>query len=237
VIEDLPFPLTYSQPEAYHFCQDSILFPRLVARSIQQNILEKIKSKSARVLDIGAGCGVLGLELALQLPDIESIDFLEIQNGFQAHFEINRLLVSQLASRSAAPSREGFRWINGNYEMLLNQEFTDCYDLIIANPPYFFMQEGIVSTSSFKSRCRFFLDSDFKTLIHAVVNALKPNGQAFLLVKSGERHGRSSLGDIWIAIGDSGKDTRRFQVSEIGDIRGTGVIEIRCLLDEPSLFP
>jgi tRNA1Val (adenine37-N6)-methyltransferase len=204
-----PFTYQYQQPDAYHFCQDSVLFPQFVTQALQVAIDDDFQT-----LDVCAGCGVLGFELAFHEPRLKKIDFLEIQNEFREYFEQNRIIAGR---------GNGFRFWQANYEILLKEEHAQKYDLIIANPPYFYQGEGRLSPSELQNRCRFFLDSDLKNLLLGCANALKPTGQAFLLVKSGKAHGRSALREGALAL--SGKA----QIEVVGQIRGTDVVRLRPL--------
>jgi hypothetical protein len=56
--------------------------------------------------------------------------------------------------------------------------------------------EGKLSGRSLNDRARFFIDEKFEALIEGVMHALKPSGEAYLLVKSGEIHGRDSLREV-----------------------------------------
>ncbi len=199
------FTYEYSQPADYHFCQDSIIFPQFVA----ENVKDKIDAES-KVLDLCAGCGVIGFELQHHLPVLRRMDFLEIQAEFKSHFERNRTLTG----------RSEFRFLEMNYANLLKSEFANTYDLIVCNPPYFFAGDGRPSPSEIKNRARFFLDESFENLILGVENALKPGGTAYLLVKSGSRHGRDSWLEIKSLLGSQA------QGDLLADIRGTGVIRI-----------
>ena len=204
------FTLNYSQPDDYHFCQDSVLFSKFVAASLRGVEI----GPEFQALDVCAGCGVLGLELAHYLPQIENFDFLEIQSVFRPYFFENLV--------RARRSPEKYRFIEANYaDRLVASTSIGGYDLIIANPPYFEAAEGRLSPSQVKNRCRFFLDSDLKTLVRGVARALKPGGQAFLLMKSGEKHGRKLRRDLqlWLA----GSATAEI----IANIRGTQVVLIR----------
>lgn len=180
------FTYTYSQPEGYRFCQDSVLFPKFVAGQIGDRI-----SSRSRILDVCAGCGVIGFELRYHLPQITQLDFLEVQDEFQEHFFSNRNMAV-----STDPERARFRFIHANYARLSSPEFTGQYDFIAGNPPYFVESEGKLSHKPLNDRCRFFLDDSFESLIQGVVNALKPGGEAYLLCKSGKAHGRNSLREI-----------------------------------------
>jgi tRNA1(Val) A37 N6-methylase TrmN6 len=175
------FTYTYSQPQGYRFCQDSILFPRVVAGQIGSRV-----TASTRLLDVCAGCGVVGFELQYHLPQIQRMDFLEIQDEFAAHFEANREIANKPHSR----------FLSESYARLSNPEFASAYDFILGNPPYFMSDEGKLSGRSLNDRARFFIDENFETLIEGVIHALKPSGEAYLLVKSGEVHGRDSLREV-----------------------------------------
>lgn len=205
---DHVFTYQYVQPEAYRFCQDSVIFPKFVAD--QLNGLDI--GPEFRALDIGAGCGVIGLELAHYVPALRNFDFLEIQADFQTYFEQNREIVGR--------NQDPFRFLRMNYADLLSEEFRESYDLVVSNPPYFMPGEGKLSPFEMKNRCRFFLDSDLPTLVRAISRILKPQGQAFVLTKTGERHGRDTLRDIRLLL------VGVAEVTLVADIRGTGVFKI-----------
>jgi tRNA1Val (adenine37-N6)-methyltransferase len=199
------FTYTYSQPDDYRFCQDSILFPKFVA----ERIGAKVTSES-RILDVCAGCGVVGFELQYHLPLISQMDFLEIQDGFKEHFALNRTLVQ----------KPHFRFINANYARLSSPHFAHQYDFIVGNPPYFAVGDGKLSNQAMNDRCRFFLDDSFESLVRGVINGLKPRGEAFLLCKSGKSHGRDILRDVrrYCGVGAS--------ANFIADIRTTQVLHL-----------
>lgn len=183
---DHKFTYRYSQPPEYHFCQDSVIFSRFVADRVRVDA-------DSKVLDVCAGCGVIGFEFSFYHPQIKHLDFLETQAAFRPHFEKNLEITGN-----------DFRFLEMNYEGLLRPEFKHRYDLIIGNPPYFLPTEGKHSPVEINQRARFFMDSNFEALIRSVRHALKPAGEAYLLVKNA----RATAGEI------------------IGDIRGTKVIRI-----------
>ena len=106
-----------------------------------------------------------------------------------------------------------------NYADLIQDKFKDNYDVIISNPPYFFLGEGLLSPNNeFKNRCRFFIDSNFKKLIEATLYSLKPEGRAYLLMRPGSHHGRDLLEEIK-------KLSRTLASVEILDeVRGTNIV-------------
>ena len=173
------YSYNYHQPEDYRFSLDSVFLAQKVAGVLKNHP----DQANLRVLDLCSGCGVIGLELNFHLKTLNKIDFLEIQDVYRPYFDKNVL--------QAQSADSDFNFLNMNYESLLDSPYKDKYDVIVSNPPYFFIGEGFLSPNEFKNRCRFFIDSDFKKLIASVIFALKPLGQAFLLVRPGSHHGRS----------------------------------------------
>ncbi len=200
----------YFQPQEYRFSLDSVFLAQKVASLIKNHK----DVQSWKVLDLCAGCGVIGLELALHLKLSLNIDFLEIQEVYLPYFEKN---LEMIFPNSTAQS---MRFLLKNYQELLDSEFENNYDLIVSNPPYFFKNEGLLSPSEFKNRCRFFIDSDFKTLIQATNRALKPGSSAFMLLRSGIHHNRDVVSDIKSILGSQA------HTQKIDQVRGTDIIEI-----------
>jgi tRNA1Val (adenine37-N6)-methyltransferase len=164
----------YSQPEDYHFSHDSVFLAR--------QIFEKHKNElvNYQILDLCAGCGVVGIDLVFhQLKESifkGEIDFIEIQDVYKNHFEKNKkLLMSEFPDHDLK-----MNWIQKNYAEIQDDKK---YDLIVSNPPYFLKESGVLSDNEFKNRCRFFLDSGWKELILFMQNSLKANGKAYFLVR------------------------------------------------------
>jgi len=200
----------YFQPEEYRFSLDSVF----LAQKVSELIKAEPDLASWKTLDLCSGCGIIGLELSLHSPLLSSIDFLEIQENYKTYFDKNVAMIY-----GEAPSKK-MRFLNTNYSTLLSSEFENHYDLIISNPPYFFQGEGLLSPSEFKNRCRFFLDSDFKTLFESLVHSLKPGRSAYVLVRKGTHHGRNPLTDIQKIL-DS-----RASAHVCDEVRGTDIIQI-----------
>lgn len=174
------FTFDYFQPSEYHFSLDSVLLPKIVAKQLKK---DQIDVSSFKVLDLCSGTGIIGLEFSHYLPQINAIDFLEVQKVYEEYFKKNLALV--------APSKMDFNFLNLNYdELISNSSFHEKYDLILCNPPYFFKNEGVLSPSEFKNRCRFFMDSSFDNLIKAVGHALKFGANAYILARPGHDHNR-----------------------------------------------
>lgn len=164
-----------------------------------------------RILDLCAGCGVVGLELNFNCEKLAKIDFLEVQEVYLPHFEQN-------IKQAKKPGAE-FRFLLMNYADLKKPEFHEQYEVVVSNPPYFFPGEGLYSPNEFKNRCRFFIDSDFNNLIASTHHVLKPKGSGFFLIRPGSHHGRNLIDDI--------KRLELFSSVQIVDeVRGTHVVEL-----------
>ena len=208
--EDRVFTYRYRQPRDYHFCLDSIIFGGYVVSEISKRWPVGIP-EDFRAVDICAGCGVIGFEISHSVPEIKHFDFIEIQDAFRESFEGN------LAQALALAPRE-FRFLQIDFRELSRPSAAGQYDLIVANPPYFFEGEGLLSPSSLKNRCRFFLDGNLRDLIEASVNALTSRGVAYLLIKTGTNHGRDVIRDLKKTLAD------KAQLSFSANIRGTSVL-------------
>lgn len=210
--QNLHFTFNYAQPEEYRFSHDSVFLARQVFELFSGNL------KDAVGLDLCSGCGIVGLDFlfhckttGLNLP--EHFDFVEVQNIYREYFEEN-------CQRFGA-DLPSLNFINENYEILKSESYQGRYDLIMSNPPYFRVNQGMPSPSEFKNRCRFFIDSDFKNLIEAIHNALKPGGSAFILLRDLQHHGVNPLFEARKILGD------KRLVSIVADIRGTPLVLIK----------
>ncbi len=203
----------YFQPEEYKFSLDSVFLAQKVAKLIK----DAPNLADWRTLDLCAGCGIIGLELSLHQKELMNIDFLEIQEIYQSYFDKNVDMIYP------QPGQMKLNFLMQNYQNLLQSEFENNYDLIVSNPPYFFKGEGLLSPSEFKNRCRFFLDSDFKTLIKAILFVLKPKASAFILVRKGDHHGRIPLEEIKKILNE------KALAQVIDHVRGTDIIQIQKL--------
>jgi tRNA1Val (adenine37-N6)-methyltransferase len=216
------FTTPYSQPEAYRFSLDSIEFAKWVGQSVASTA--QIDHTKLRVLDLCAGCGVIGFELLFHLPEIRQIDFIEIQEVYRDHFAVNLRNVSDSLPR---PSRD-LRWVEANYTELTGAvAWRGRYDLVLCNPPYFEPQQGRRPPNNFKSRCRFFLDASFRDLLRSIKWITAPGGQAYVLIRDLHDHPhtqhmrRIELGEIWGAQGQA-----------VAQIRGTSIYRYQADLSE-----
>jgi tRNA1Val (adenine37-N6)-methyltransferase len=184
MIKNSHYSYDYHQPEDYRFSLDSVFLAQKVAAYLKDHSnLENLK-----VLDLCAGCGVVGLELHFHSPTLKKIDFLEVQPLYREYFDKN--------CEQAKSINSEFHFLEMNYADLITPAFKDTYDIVVSNPPYFFLGEGLLSPNEFKNRCRFFIDSNFQKLIQSTIHVLTPSGRAFLLMRPGSHHGRNLIAEI-----------------------------------------
>lgn len=208
MIKNTHYSYEYHQPKEYRFSLDSVFLAQKVAKSLKYHP----RLEELALLDVCAGCGVVGLEVQFHLPEVAKIDFVEVQEIYRPYFEKN--------AQQAQNNRTEFNFLALNYAELLNAKFEEKYDVVVSNPPYFFIGEGLLSPNDFKNRCRFFIDSDFRNLIESILFVLKKSGKAYLLVRPGIHHGRDLFQEIK-------KITENRATALIFDeVRGTNIVEL-----------
>lgn len=206
------YTFQYSQPEEYRFSHDSVFLARRVFELIGSEDLSTVRG-----LDLCSGCGIIGLDFLFHCKKerkkyLHSFDFLEVQEIYRIHFEKN---CAQLG-----PMKTKMQFRNINYSELAQKHFENSYDLILCNPPYFQLGQGKLSPSVFKNRCRFFVDSNFYSLMAGIQNCLTPKGQAFVLLRDLEDHDFSYLEEARKILSSD------VTIEKIGDIRGTDLVTI-----------
>jgi tRNA1Val (adenine37-N6)-methyltransferase len=130
----------YSQPEFYRFSQDSIFIANIGAE-----IYKKFGFKS--ILDIGAGSGVIGFELAQKVEEVKKLEFVELQKSFYPHLIKNR----ESRNKSA-------RIFIGDFADYAQTSLSK-FDLILCNPPYYERSKNRVSKNIERRICRFSSES------------------------------------------------------------------------------
>lgn len=155
----------YSQPEFYRFNQDSLKLVSKVCSSI---------GSARRILDIGAGCGVIGIELAKYFPSA-SLTLLEAQASFLPFLKTNCELF--LSGRSASIQHSSIgQW-----------KTTEVYDLIVCNPPYYLVGHGRTGQDERRTIARTFVLEGWETLLRRISQLLSQDGLAFLVIKNDQR--------------------------------------------------
>jgi tRNA1Val (adenine37-N6)-methyltransferase len=201
------FTYQYKQPSEYQFSLDSIELARYVA----QNFAVNTDPAALRVLDLCAGCGVIGIELSWFRRELRQIDFIEVQDIYTRYFQENKAIVNRPELKLG--------WHILNYDTLLEKNWEAQFNLIVSNPPYFQPNQGMLSPSIFKSRCRFFLDSTFENYILALANSLASSGEAYFLLRPLKQHNC----DLFFDAENLLKNTA-VSIQKVAQIRGTDII-------------
>lgn len=152
--------LEYSQPDFYKFNEDSIKLVEFTASCINDEV--------ASVLDIGCGCGILGIELALR-KSVKSLHLLEVQSDFEEHINENLEKFKVRATIS--------------FNKFSSFEVDKKYDLIISNPPYFNRESSRPSPNFKKDACRSFRIDSFIDWLNCIKRNMSQQGEVFLVLR------------------------------------------------------
>lgn len=101
-----------------------VLIPRPETEELVERIQQALDSAPRRILDLGTGSGAIAIALAREYPEAETtaVDLSE------------DALVLARENAAAHASKNPVRFLRGNWLEPLAQ--ADCFDLIVANPPY-----------------------------------------------------------------------------------------------------
>lgn len=156
----------YSQPEFYRFNEDSLLLVHFIKSRI---------TKASRILDLGAGSGIIGIELA-RLLNPHFLLLIEAQADWENFLQTN-------VSYFIPTTTEAEVLISSFGEWSPSRTF----DLIVVNPPYFLPGHGQPYKDKRKEIARSFVIDDWKILIDKIEKALAPQGNAFIVVRDDVR--------------------------------------------------
>lgn len=152
----------YVQPDFYRFSVDSLKLVNWVSALVQT---------AEHILDLGAGSGVIGIELSNFLK-VSELTFLEAQKEFLPFLKEN--IQKQLKRRIPA---EIIHTSFGNWQPKKK------YDLIVCNPPYYLPGHGEINKDSRKHIARAFVIDDWTILLLKIDMALTSSGRAFMVIK------------------------------------------------------
>ena len=199
----MQYTYNYAQPEEYKFSLDSVL----LAKEVADRFVSHIQDADLKVLDLCAGCGVVGFDFNFHRPLVKNIDFLELQEAYLPFFNKN-LEITQ----------KRYQLVIDNYKNQIPSK--NKYDLIISNPPYFKPGQGKYSPSEFKNRCRFFLDASFAEFLEFIISALDKAGAAYFLIRRLDEHGWDQFMEMHQMLNG------RAKAQVIADVRGTDLIKL-----------
>ncbi len=157
--------LQYSQPDFYHFSEDSVDLAGYVNKWLIGN-----NKKNLTCADICCGCGIVGMEMLKESHSISKIDFYDFEKQFHYFWKENRdKFLLKCKKEQASFILKDFKEINGEY------------DLIVSNPPYFVDEHSRRPSNINRQNCRMMALQDFTTFYKQVESLLSKDGHAFIL--------------------------------------------------------
>ena len=153
----------YSQPAFYRFNSDSIALIEWICKK---------KTQVKSIMDLGAGCGIIGLELARRIKT-EKLVLVELQPEYLDHLEQN-------CRRFLPEDVEVEMWITSFGELKVSRRF----DLIVSNPPYYLAQSGQLSKNPHRAKARAFLVDNWRIFLQKITSSLSLEGAAYLVLKN-----------------------------------------------------
>ena len=159
--ETLRMSWDYKQPSFYRFSEDSIILAKHAIESL---------SKESKVLDVFAGCGVVGLEIFHRAADkIQSLTSVELQVSFRES------LLQNIARAKSKNRKTEITVLFKDFQQLhFDKEY---FDLIVANPPYFTAGSGRSSSDEKRQLCRFRNGFEFEEIFLFVEKYLNKEGK------------------------------------------------------------
>jgi tRNA1Val (adenine37-N6)-methyltransferase len=152
----------YSQPDFYRFNSDSI---ELI------NFVTSRRDRCSSILDLGAGSGVIGIELAIRLnPQV--LDLVEHQKAYEESLKNNLELLPKHI-------QQGLHFVQFS-----NWKPVKLYDVIVCNPPYYLPGHGKVSSNEKRNIARSFVVDNWNDLSSCIERSLNSNGTAFIVLKN-----------------------------------------------------
>lgn len=151
----------YLQPDFYRFNQDSLELVRFA--------LERVAGIDS-ILDLGAGSGVIGIELSIRLkPKI--LTLVECQEEFFPFLNANKQLIPIDTKPEIVLSRFG------------SYQPSRKYQLVVCNPPFYLPDRGEASANQHKHICRSFVLESWTELAQCIARSLALTGQCFVVIR------------------------------------------------------
>ena len=142
--------------DGYRFSVDAVLAAHFA-----------VPKPGQRVLDLGCGCGVIGLILAHRQPQI-AVSSLEMQADLAALAEENGN-INGFGDR--------FQVIRGDVRTIVRLLAPESFDLVICNPPYRKKDSGRINQGDQAALARHELSGEIVDFVHAAAFAVKNRGK------------------------------------------------------------
>lgn len=146
--------------DGYRFSVDAVLAAHFTAPKSGQ-----------RVLDLGCGCGVIGLILAYRFADV-TVCCLEFQEDLAALAEEN-------GRRNGFGERFGV--LRGDVRTAAGLMVPESFDLVVCNPPYRKQHSGRVNQGDQAARARHELNGGIDDFVRAAAFTVKNRGKVVFI--------------------------------------------------------
>ena len=180
----------YFQPEFYRFNEDSIVLAKFVVSYYQG-------TENLSLLDVGAGCGIIGIEVAQNLK-LSNVTLLEPQEEFIPFIEKN---ISQFLSQT------NVEIVNTDIEELHD---ASRWDIITMNPPYFCRDDFRVSQNILREKCRSFDRGSLHSMFKNSFSKLSAEGSGFIVF----RNEKAGLEELNLFLKEMNFSSKEFKVHE-----------------------
>ena len=124
-----------------------------------------------RVLDLGAGCGVIALILAYRHPSLV-LTCLEIQDSLSALIAYN-IVQNGLTER--------IRLLPGDLRNVHEMLEVGTFDLVVCNPPYYSLGRGHQNPLDEQAVARHEIKANLADIVHAASFALRTKGRLLVI--------------------------------------------------------
>lgn len=146
--------------KGYRFSLDAVLLANFIR-----------PGSADRVLDLGAGCGVISLILAFKWPEV-SLTALEIQEG---------LVTLALENVKLNRFQDRIKLIRGDLRRIKKMLAPGSFDWVVCNPPYGKIGSGRLNLSDEAVIARHEIHADLSDIARAVSFTLRTRGRAALI--------------------------------------------------------
>jgi tRNA1Val (adenine37-N6)-methyltransferase len=186
----------YFQPDDYHFSEDSIKLSNFANKTL---INQSLEFKRLRVVDLCAGCGVVGLEFFLDFVEnyensinfikkgLLKVYFIEKEPEFLFYLNKNISHVINLISEKYFLEKA---LVKSVFEVKIidfnNVNISDYFkfDIVLSNPPYYILGSVKMSDKPLKNKCLFTEESSFIKLFDFMLNVVSDSGFLFFLFRN-----------------------------------------------------
>jgi tRNA1(Val) A37 N6-methylase TrmN6 len=138
-----------------------------------------ISGTSARILDIGAGVGVVGLAVARRIADAH-VTLIERDPQLAALAQAN-IARNRLADRVRLVQADVSQPLSAHAEL---GALTETFDCVLANPPYHAHGRGTVSRDASKANANAMTEGDLDRWARFMAAMTRPDGHAVVIHKA-----------------------------------------------------